>query len=662
MAKLKAFVGHSFNEEDSSVIATFLKYFDSLKDIGFEWEHAERAAAKELADKVVEMMEGKNLFIGIFTKKIKQIDPDHLVPCFWNKQNLKAPSHKYSWTTSDWVIQESGYALGKGMKVIFITEDGIEPVGGLQGNLEYIPFNRENIAQCFSKLNEMITSLVVAETVSAQKEAKDIPSEDIDKRSESEQREGERATLFGKLLNAIIANNEVDEKAALDEMLKEDSDEYGRVKTKGIYYWLRYRHGKKDILGDLVKLSKDNPGHPNPHIWLGNLYEEYKQFDKAYEQFIRVSELIKTDSEKTTFICNAAKALIEDGKTKDAKELIIKRIRTISANSSDELFELYHTLALIQKRNNNTERYLSLTEKALELKPSDSSTRFDLAYTYSKNKNHIMALHHYKILCNSTPNDANWNNLGVELSELELSGKSVDAYLKSKELGGTTPIGNLAYKLIDIGFYGEAKKYLQEALKQDDCSSNVSSALSSLESKQNKEDDKEQELLSDVSSRIRFRVKYAEAYTRTTEIPSLQGKWKTKHGDVQVEITSHQFTATGRYEQPQIGLLAGIIYARHTLGSIAKPKVNSNTITINYTGVIINGAIDYQLSVTTKPSGEPDKSTRAGSLLSVLPDNEPVAQYSGQMVISEDLKKIEVMESDSKGNVSFYDMTPLEAA
>lgn len=185
--------------------------------------------------------------------------------------------------------------------------------------------------------------------------------------------------------------------------------------------------------------------------------------------------------------------------------------------------------------------------------------------------------------------------------------------------------------------------------------------MSSLESKQDKEDDKEQELLSDVSSRIKFRVRYAEAYTKITAIPLLQGKWKTKHGDVQVEIIGHQFTATGRYEQPQIGL-ASIIYARHTLGSIAKPKSDVNTIIINYKGVIINSVIDYQLSITTKPSGEPDKSTRTNLLLGVLPDSEPIAQYSGQMVVSKDFKKIEVMESDNKGNISFYDMTPLEDA
>lgn len=655
MAKLKAFVGHSFNEDDSSVIATFLKYFDSLKDIGFEWEHAERAVAtKAIDDKVIEMMEGKNLFIGIFTRKRKQIDESHLEPCFWNKQKLKALAEKYSWTTSDWIIQESGYALGKGMKVIFITEEGIEPVGGLQGNLEYIPFNRDNIPQSFSKLNESITSLLATGAISTQKETKDIPPLDIDKKSETEKREEEKSSPFGKLLRSLRENNEEDEKTAIEEMLREDSDKYKQVETKGFYYWMRYKHGKKDVLDDLVKLSKDNPDHPNPHVWLGRLYEEYKQFDKAREQFIRASELTSNDSEKTTFICKAAKTLIEDGNPKDAEELIIKRMQSIRGNSSDEFFELYHTLALIQKRINNTEHYLSLTEKALELKPSDSSARFDLAYTYSKNKNHIMALYHYKILCNSTPNDANWNNLGVALSELDLSGKSVDAYLKSKELGGTRAVGNLAYKLIDIGFYGEAKKYLQEALKQDNCSSNVSSALSSLESKQDKEDDKEQELLSDVSSKIKFRVRYAESYTKITAIPLLQGKWKTKHGDVQVGLVGSQFTATGQFEHAQVSLAN--IYARNPYGEKSKVSVN-----INYKGVIVNGVIDYQLSVAMKSSDSPAKPTRANLLLGVLLDSE-ISQYSGQMVVCEDFKKIEVMESDNKGNISFYDMTPLEVA
>lgn len=454
---------------------------------------------------------------------------------------------------------------------------------------------------------------------------------------------------------AIKANNENDEKAALDEMLREDGDdEYEQVETKGIYNWVRYKHGKKDVLDDLIKLSKENPAHPNPHIWLGNLYKEYKQYDKAYEQFIRASELTKNNSEKTTFVCSAAKALIEDGKLKEAEELIIKRLLTINDNSSDELFELYHTLAQLQKRNHNDECYLSFAEKALELKPSDSSTRFELAYTYSKSKNHIMALYHYKILCNSTSDDASWNNLGVELSELELAGKSVDAYLKSKELGGTNAVGNLAYKLIDAGFYSEAKKYLQEALIQDNCSSNVSSALSNLESKQKQENDKEEELTSDVLSVIKFRIKYAKAFIEPFEI-RLPLNWKTKYGNVDIKIEGDRFVAKGeRKIKPALGIASGLglynnPYRKRTDEEVILQK-------IIYQGTITNSVIDYELTIQDEPESPHDEATVAGKILSLgMPKGKEI--YTGFMVINKECNKIEVMEKEPKGSVSFYEMT-----
>lgn len=100
------------------------------------------------------------------------------------------------------------------------------------------------------------------------------------------------------------------------------------------------------------------------------------------------------------------------------------------------------------------------------------------------------------------------------------------------------------------------------------------------------------------------------------------------------------------------------IYDRYTIGGTAKPKIDIDMKIINYEGVIINGVIDYQLSVTTTPSGEIDRSTKAGSLLSTL--NENTVRYNGQMIISEDNKKIEVMERDGKGNITFYYMTPVE--
>ena len=71
MNNIVAFVGHSFDTKDDIIVRKFLDFFDTIKDlgIGFSWEHAEEAVPKILSDKVKEIIEGKNLFIGICTVK-----------------------------------------------------------------------------------------------------------------------------------------------------------------------------------------------------------------------------------------------------------------------------------------------------------------------------------------------------------------------------------------------------------------------------------------------------------------------------------------------------------------------------------------------------------------------------------------------------------------
>lgn len=92
MSKLKAFIGHSFTIEDEPIVRSFLKFFEQVKgmDIGFTWQHAEPAEPKVLATKVLGLMEGKNLFIGICTKKEVVITTDRLRKAFFNKDLLQA--------------------------------------------------------------------------------------------------------------------------------------------------------------------------------------------------------------------------------------------------------------------------------------------------------------------------------------------------------------------------------------------------------------------------------------------------------------------------------------------------------------------------------------------------------------------------------------------
>jgi hypothetical protein len=64
-----------------------------------------------------------------------------------------------AWKTSDWIIQEIGLALGKGLDLMLLVENGVRSPGGLQGNVEYIPFDRASPEKSFSKILDMITAL-----------------------------------------------------------------------------------------------------------------------------------------------------------------------------------------------------------------------------------------------------------------------------------------------------------------------------------------------------------------------------------------------------------------------------------------------------------------------------------------------------------------------
>jgi hypothetical protein len=167
MSELKAFIGHSFTDDDKYVVRQFLDYFDCIKNmgIGFSWEHAEPAEPKILSEKVLKLMENKNLFIGICTVKERAINPDKLRKARFYKEALIAKKDDFVSKTSDWIIQEIGVAIGKAMDVIILSEDGLRNPGGLQGNIEYIPFSRNEPSKSFNKILEMLTALTPKKTI-----------------------------------------------------------------------------------------------------------------------------------------------------------------------------------------------------------------------------------------------------------------------------------------------------------------------------------------------------------------------------------------------------------------------------------------------------------------------------------------------------------------
>ena len=162
MTSIFAFVGHSFEDIDKSVVDEFLDYFRSLQEGAlpdFKWENAKRADIKTLAKKVLEKMEDKNTFIGICTRKEIAAQESELlkIPLF-NKCVFEQSSLQSK--TSDWIIQEIGLAIGKELNVVILLEEGVRKPGGLQGDAEYVPFNRNNISKCFPKLLEALCAIL----------------------------------------------------------------------------------------------------------------------------------------------------------------------------------------------------------------------------------------------------------------------------------------------------------------------------------------------------------------------------------------------------------------------------------------------------------------------------------------------------------------------
>lgn len=115
-----AFIGMSFTDEDT-YLNTYVK--ELIESLGIEVVTGERPKADTISNKVKERIDSCDFFVGIFTRRDKI-------------------ARKQKWTTSAWVIDEKAFAVGKNKKLILLKEQGVESIGGLQGDYEYIEFGR----------------------------------------------------------------------------------------------------------------------------------------------------------------------------------------------------------------------------------------------------------------------------------------------------------------------------------------------------------------------------------------------------------------------------------------------------------------------------------------------------------------------------------------
>lgn len=648
MQKLKAFVGHSFDDEDEKVIRCFTDFFNSLKDtVGLEWDHAQKAELKELSKKIREKMEGKNLFIGIFTRKDYRVEPDKLSKALWGKRKC-ASDQDLVFGTSDWIIQESGYALAKNMIPLFLIEHGVKFNAGLQGHFEFVEFQRDKPEACFIKLNEIIGDFAKQMKPPVPEQTATIDTDIKKEKEKVEEPEEEKAPTessydsylkqVADIRNAISRDRDLPKaKRLLQEFLQSEDDETKNYWWTKFYVW-KIQAGYSDSLQELEEFSKDNQSD-SPAYHLGTFYKEYERYTSAAQQFLIASQRSEEKKGKIDYIRMAAECFALDDKFDEAYDLLLNEFLDNDLDNTIS-HKLYQGLANVAKLKKDDNLFFALSEKALTFTPTDHETRFDLAFRYGEVDNDAAALYHYKLLCQNNPNNSNWNNIGVAYKNLSMLAKGVDAYkVASDQYNETLSMANLAYMYINAGFLSEASEILQKAKSQNDYHTNVDKAVSQIGSvKENEKETEEKQL--EVSGPARnFLVEYAETYTRPFS-GNVEGEWESKHSIIRLNVEGNKISGRGEHE---------FTYGRLQALALRTPAViKKGKELVELTGTISNRAINYEITINRGANG-------SSTLLGGISTSEK--KFRGLMFVSEDSQLIRAMEKegDEKESV-FYEM------
>lgn len=590
MENINAFVGHSFDDSDKEIVRVFNDYFTTLSKsagLNFSWDHAEEAQTMAISKKVKEKITGKNLFIGIFTKK-ERVIKDHLLVKGWllNTNKLMSDESNYEWKTSDWVLQELGYCLGKDMSAIILLEKGVRPISGLQADHEYIEFDRSNPTLSFEKLLQQISSTSYkTSSDEALAEDSNVSSEeqaDVNSSKKNNITDWKNPELswddFDYWVGLFIAVSDKDkdtEHKIYSAYIKKYDGKLSQIAIwEADYLLLKQKHLNESAIAPIKTLIEDKPTVIDLYGKLAKAYEGFNSYDLAFE----ASEiaLISAQEFKMDNLVQAVDLLKKHKGSEFARNYLRQYLYKIPDNQNDKckFFKLYGKLY----KEDFPNVFFSLSEAALAMQPDDSSLRFDLAYKYSELDLFKLSTYHYKILAQTSPSDNNWNNLGVAYGNLNINTKSIDAYIKSSNLEGTLAKSNLANKLLSIGFAQQAMDLCKQAMTKDNYDKRVTASLEAVNEKL-EADDKLDALISEDTKLAReFSISFAKAIANTTTNIKA-GLYKYKDCNLDVTISGNQFMAYGVYEKEisttgfGIGLLAASL-------SQSSKKIEHHKITL----------------------------------------------------------------------------------
>jgi hypothetical protein len=136
---VSVFIGQSFAESDAAVNSSVARFVEAF---GFTVVTGERPKADSVSKKVRERIEAATYFLGIFTRR------------------ERISGRRSEFTTSAWVIDEKAYALANRKKLVLLREAGVQSIGGIQGDYEYLEFAKDNLADLLVRLTPVLRDLM----------------------------------------------------------------------------------------------------------------------------------------------------------------------------------------------------------------------------------------------------------------------------------------------------------------------------------------------------------------------------------------------------------------------------------------------------------------------------------------------------------------------
>jgi hypothetical protein len=615
MKRVAAFVGHSFLERDGKVVQTFLSYFDDLESMGIlHWDHAEAAEPRELSEKVKAKMNGKNVFIGICTAREIAVDRSNATNVFG--RYIVASRESSRLKTSDWILQEIGMAIGRDMKLILLVEKGITRVGGLQGDIEYIPFAREHPADCYGKILQMLQSLqahigatstdqpsvggVVG--ASSSKEA-DVSQEIVhvkDRGLEPSVDWTIQDYVDGQLYAILVKNAAAEERIVRAFATSvHAADPYSAVLMEAYRIYYHQKAYAEPGLQSLRALCDAHPSHADAHLLLALMYRKLDDFAHAAEQETVCWRNALNELQRVGSLFRCARDYKELGNT-EAEQKCLKDAESVARSHPDTFAAYCAARAGHARAFGPDHEFFAYAEWALKDDPSANSRRFDLALKYNEANLEHLSYYHYQIRIKAESDATSLNNLAVAAEALSLPGKGVSAYLSAMQAGQARAHGNLADRYASAGFFAHAEECIKGGAELDSTDDRVGAAAVDLKELKRKEDEAEAVVISRARAHQRYLVTFAEALEASDCPPLDATDWDVGGCIVTVTVSGSSFEAKGTYERRR-GLGIGNALVGALPGSSRGVLDHKDVVTVEYSGVMRGRAV--RATRTEKDSG-----------------------------------------------------------